>query len=264
MSKPRLKVVAAVSLRLTNSRATRAISRSGGSLFRGQAVHKIKITGGAFPKQSASVLSGRLTLRGSDRSYVRYRLRAAIADIQKISDGLTTITYQITLSDGKAIVCTSKKKTYNYLHAEKATGQQPQDVSAETLGGMRAFRARLQRGATVCVLILLAVYIGVAFNHAAVIDPATQRQENLIKAQKICQAVHNTEEGMEYRIMCTVDEANQTINVRMSTSIHEAKLMCWGIADEAYKNALDFNKTWTLKILPSLKSGGTPLMTCKI
>lgn len=96
------------------------------------------------------------------------------------------------------------------------------------------------------------------------IDSAGQKQADLVKANMICAAAHSTDEGLKYRVMCTVDEANRIINIRMDTSILEAKKICWYTAEEAHKNGIDFNKAWTLKILPPLKSGSNPLMTCKI
>lgn len=95
-------------------------------------------------------------------------------------------------------------------------------------------------------------------------DNAIRQIDYAARARMICDAAHGTDEGMKYRVICGVDEANRTISLRMNTDASEASKICVYTVNEAYKNNAGLGRTWTLKILPPFNMGSAPLTECKI
>lgn len=78
----------------------------------------IKIIGGDHPKQNATLRWGTLILKNKQHVYIKYLLRSAIQDLEKISDGWFNTTYKITMKDGNNILCKSNRKEYTKIYME--------------------------------------------------------------------------------------------------------------------------------------------------
>ncbi|MEC7702003.1 MAG: type VI secretion system-associated protein TagO [Pseudomonadota bacterium] len=89
----------------------------------------IKIIGGTYPKQRANYLANKLILKNNHNRTEIYIARAVIDEIEKVSEGIKTITYKVTLKSGKNFIGVSKRNIYDQLIAEQTTGPQDGDTT---------------------------------------------------------------------------------------------------------------------------------------
>lgn len=94
----------------------------------------IKTIGGDFPKQTSHVTWGKWQLRDKGWSYFDYLPRAAVSALEKISEDGKGLTYKVTLKDGKSLIASSDRKTYDYLYVQMTAGSKSGDQVVITQG----------------------------------------------------------------------------------------------------------------------------------
>lgn len=118
-------------------------------------------------------------------------------------------------------------------------------------------------------LIVIAALI-IFFNEPEISEPTqnstiTRQQETIAKARMICAAAQNTNEGVNLKIICGVDEENSTINIRINMPIADPRQICRGMALEARKNGIILGEEWKIIMLPPMNSGSKePTAACPI
>lgn len=95
---------------------------------------KIQILGGSYPIQKSRMTRRGWHIRYAPRKTVAYTPRAAIGQLEKISDNKNRITFKVFFNDGAEIICTTHRNIYDSLHAAMTLGPQPGDIAVLDLG----------------------------------------------------------------------------------------------------------------------------------
>ncbi len=119
----------------------------------------IKIIGGDHPKQKATLRWGKLILKNKQHVYIKYLLRSAIQDLEKISESWFNTTYKITMKDGNHILCKSSRKEYTTIYMEKENEEKEGDYISKEIVLYRTRRTLGIVGVAVLISLFFASLI---------------------------------------------------------------------------------------------------------
>lgn len=118
---------------------------------------KVQIIGGSYPIQVSHISRHSGWVIQYDKwNFIAYTPRAAIKQIDKISDNKNIITFKVYFSDGAEIIATGDRKIFDALYAAMTTGPQQDDIAVKDIGA----RPYIHTAISVAVIVLLLVFWG--------------------------------------------------------------------------------------------------------